>query len=87
MFERDITSAHLWPESIISNGDKLFVSKFWQGLMKRMGVKSEATGQGCEDRKSSANERVDLKRQPPSLGPTSQSRTQQPPLRKLDRLL
>lgn len=41
LFERDIVSVHLWPDNIVSDRDKLFVSKFWQGLMQRMGVKSK----------------------------------------------
>lgn len=41
LFERHVASQHLWPDNIVSDRDKLFVSKFWQGLMQRMGVKSK----------------------------------------------
>ena len=41
VFEREIVSRHLWPDDIVTDRDKLIVSKFWQGLTQRMGVKSK----------------------------------------------
>lgn len=41
LFERNIVSQHGLPDDITSDRDKLFTSKFWQGLMKRLDVKSK----------------------------------------------
>jgi transposase InsO family protein len=38
-FLRHIVTDHRTPESIISNRDKLFTSKFWKSLIDQMGIK------------------------------------------------
>lgn len=41
LFERNIVSHHGLPDDITSDRDKLFTSKFWQALMKRLDIKSK----------------------------------------------
>lgn len=41
LFERHIVSHHGLPDDITSDRDKLFTSKFWQALMKRLDIKSK----------------------------------------------
>jgi RNase H-like domain found in reverse transcriptase/Reverse transcriptase (RNA-dependent DNA polymerase)/Integrase zinc binding domain/Chromo (CHRromatin Organisation MOdifier) domain len=40
-FERNIVSQHGLPDDITTDRDKLFTSKFWQALMKRLDIKSK----------------------------------------------
>jgi hypothetical protein len=41
LFDRNIVSQHGLPDDITSDRDKLFTSKFWQALMKRLDIKSK----------------------------------------------
>ena len=38
-FLKQIISEYSLPEELISNQDKLFISKFWQSLIKQLGIK------------------------------------------------
>ena len=38
---RNVTSVHGWPKEWITDRDTKFVSKFWQALMIKLGVKSK----------------------------------------------
>ena len=41
MVYRNVASIHAWPEEWITDRDTKFASKFWQALMKRLGVNSK----------------------------------------------
>lgn len=39
VFVKEVVSKHSWPDEIVMDRDKLFVSRFWQALMKELDVK------------------------------------------------
>ena len=39
VFLRDILTKYALPEELITDQDKLFMSKFWQSLIKQLGIK------------------------------------------------